>query len=1147
MLNFNFSCFTSKCWGGVFCLTISVVASSLLAEAPAQRPPTVEPVVAAASNDAALQIQSFKKPEAWTCEVFAAEPNVANPVVLTVDNQGRVFVCESFRQNQGVTDNRNHDKKWLMADLASNTVADRIAYHRKLLEAEAANYEKHVDRIRILTDHDRDGLADESKVFVSGFNGIEEGTGAGILVRGQQVYYTCIPKLWLMEDKDFDGIADSQKVLADGFGVRVAFRGHDMHGLIMGPDGRVYFSIGDRGYHVETPNGLLADPESGAVFRCEPDGSQLEVVATGLRNPQELEFDDYGNWFTCDNNSDSGDEARWTVIVPGSDSGWRMMYQYFPDRGPFNQEDIWHPFNPESPAYIVPPIANFADGPSGLTYYPGTGLGDEYKGTFFLCDFRGQASNSGVRSTKLIAKGAFFEMKDEEQPIWNILATDIAFGPDGSLYVSDWVNGWNGEGKGRVYRFYDESARRSNDALTTHAILQRGMKQVSERGLCQWLAHPDRRVRLEAQWELASRGAINSLDEVASDSSASEMSRVHAIWGLGQIARRSTDSNDALQRLTALLVKTLDAQSPPKELFVALLTALGDAAERLDRIPNERKNVEGQIVELLGHSEPRVQVAAAMAAWRLHLDAALPATIALLEKNKDQDPILRHASIMAMTGIQDLDKIANLSTHPSESVRVAAVVALRKRNSDKLTVFLDDSSERVRLEATRALHDVPALHAGLGKLAATIEKPTQNEAILRRVLNAHFRLGTEQNMRALTSFAASSTRPTAMRMEALKMLQTWAKPGDLDRVMNRYAPLEPRQSLPVKEAVTAVLEKLLASESDIRKLARSVASELGIKAIIPELIKVIQDKNAPGIERAAALESVAQLEFAELPSMTKTLVEDLSPIVRVTATKILATIDSEAATLAAKKRTQSDVVFERQSAWDVLGSIQSPVIDAFLNEAAKRYLDGQLSQDCWLNVKEACQDRLSVELQKKLEQRELELFTKSAQEPTAPYADCAIGGDVAKGRVLFFERSQLSCLRCHEVGDDGGDVGPKLTEIGIKKSPDYLLEAIVAPNAKLAEGFETIIVQTDDGEVISGIVKSKEEGKMTILKSDGVLVSIDEESIEQTKKGLSSMPNDLLKYLNRRELRDLVAYLASLDGKATPTKNAKKPKGHKAK
>jgi len=302
----------------------------------------VEPTVAAASGEAAQQLANFRLPKGWQTSLWAAEPMVANPVAFAIDDRGRIYLCESFRQEQGVTDNRSHDERWVDRDLAARTVAERIAYHEELLPNRGADYRRQDDRVRLLVDLDRDGRADRSEVFANHFHSLEDGTLAGVLPIGDEVWLTNIPHLWRLKDADRDGRAEVRESLQSGFGVRVAFRGHDMHGLIRGPDGRIYFSIGDRGYHLQTADGrLLADPESGAVFRCEPDGSRLEVVATGLRNPQELAFDAFGNLFTGDNNSDSGDRARWVYVLPGADSGWRMAYQYLPDRGPFNRERIW--------------------------------------------------------------------------------------------------------------------------------------------------------------------------------------------------------------------------------------------------------------------------------------------------------------------------------------------------------------------------------------------------------------------------------------------------------------------------------------------------------------------------------------------------------------------------------------------------------------------------------------------------------------------------------------------------------------------------------------------------------------------------------------------------------------------------------------
>ncbi len=158
--------------------------------------------------------------------------------------------------------------------------------------------------------------------------------------------------------------------------------------------------MGDRGLNVKSGDDHFELADTGSVLRCELDGSNLEVVATGFRNPQDLVFDENGNLFTGDNNSDSGDLARWLHIVPGADYGWRMAYQYLPDRGPWNRERLWDADNLNRPAYVIPPVANIGDGPAGLAYYPGTGMSGSYRGNFFMCDFRGAAGMSGVRTFK---------------------------------------------------------------------------------------------------------------------------------------------------------------------------------------------------------------------------------------------------------------------------------------------------------------------------------------------------------------------------------------------------------------------------------------------------------------------------------------------------------------------------------------------------------------------------------------------------------------------------------------------------------------------------------------------------------------------------------------------------------------------------
>ncbi|MEZ6044833.1 MAG: hypothetical protein R3C11_04490 [Planctomycetaceae bacterium] len=139
---------------------------------------------------------------------------------------------------------------------------------RKHLPQEFAEYGMAEDRVVMITDVDQDGTADESVVYVGGFKDVVEGAGAGLLAVDGDVYYTCIPRIWKFRDEDGDGHADEKEsCLSDGYGVRVAFRGHDLHGLILGPDNRVYFSLGDRGYNVMTREGNhLFRPDT----RCFP-------------------------------------------------------------------------------------------------------------------------------------------------------------------------------------------------------------------------------------------------------------------------------------------------------------------------------------------------------------------------------------------------------------------------------------------------------------------------------------------------------------------------------------------------------------------------------------------------------------------------------------------------------------------------------------------------------------------------------------------------------------------------------------------------------------------------------------------------------------------------------------------------------------
>jgi quinoprotein glucose dehydrogenase len=277
------------------------------------------------------------------------------------------------------------------------------------------------------------------------------------------------------------------------------------------------------------------------VFRCKPDGSQLEVFAFGLRNPQALLFTETGDLFTADNDSDHGDEERLVHVVEGGDSGWRVGYQYAPlgRAGPWNSEKMWHPRHAGQPAFMLPPIVNIEDGPSGITYYPGTGLRPEYRGTLFVTHYRnGSLARSGIFTYKVKPDGASHEIADAKLFLGQALPTDAKFSPDGRLFFSDWADHHSGTYRGRIYSIRDTTQARNALPRETQELMGGDWTKRTAAELGRLLGHADWRVRLEAQFELADRSdaGLTSFADVLKNSTG--YARLHAVWGLGQLAEK---------------------------------------------------------------------------------------------------------------------------------------------------------------------------------------------------------------------------------------------------------------------------------------------------------------------------------------------------------------------------------------------------------------------------------------------------------------------------------------------------------------------------------------------------------------------------------------------------------------------------------
>ena len=1065
-----------------------------------------------ASDEGQRAIAKMHPAKGLKVELWAAEPLLANPVALNFDNQGRCYVIETWRLDHGVVDIRGH-MDWLDDDLSSKTVEERMKMVKRKMGPNAWTFGQYPDVVRLLEDASGSGRADKSTVFAE-FDDPADGLAAGIVARKGNVYLTNIPHLWLLKDTTGSGHADVRKSLSFGYGIRYNFIGHDLHGPRFGPDGKLYFSMGDRGANIEqsVDGRHVQNLESGCVFRCNADGSGLEVFANGLRNPQSLAFDEYGNLFTGDNNPDYGDPARWVYLVEDGDSGWRVGYQE--DRhpiggGPWMWEHLWQTQDKSNAAYLIPPIAHLGAGPSGVAYYPGTSLSSQYDNHFFECDFRGGFSGSGVHTFVMEPQGAGFKMADLHNFVWDTLATDIVFGPQGGAYITDWVQGWDVSGKGRIYHVIDPQGMSEPIVAHVRKLLAEGFEKRSPQELLALLKHRDQRIRQEAQFELADRGAemVSILSEAAARTGGDhldQLSRIHAIWALGQIA---TKAPAALAPIRPLL------NDADPEIRAQAARVLGDHRDA---------DSWDSFVKMLSDASLRARYFATMALAKLGNKNAIPAILQMLRENEDRDAYLRHAGVMALVRTADWPSIQEAAKDGSRAVRMAALLAMRRLARPEIAMFLHDPDPQFVLEAARAVNDLP-MPAALPQLAALVGEPNIADYVRLRAINANYRLGTGGAAQALARFANNSNAPERWRREALDDLTAWHTPGHLDRVTNLPRPLPDRDPNIARNAVAPILTDILHSAPDrVRVAALNLIQKLGVtdSKVLAELVA---DTHLSANVRVAAVQALAARNDPRLADSVKTALADQNERVRAEAIRATAKLPDPARRVL--PHVGKGTVVEQQAAFDALGDVPGKEADGALSVWMDKLLHKQVNPAIELDVLEAAEKRPSPQVQEKV--REYQQSLPKTDE-LAAYRVSLEGGDPASGEAIFREKAEVSCLRCHAVRRTGGIVGPALDGIGAKQSREYLLESIVLPNAKIAPGYESVILKLHSGSTVTGIVKRETKDKLLLVDADGNRMQIDKSDIESRQRGQSAMPEGLVKFLTPRELRDLVEYLASL-------------------
>src|SRR5262245_12589869 len=186
------------------------------------------------------------------------------------------------------------------------------------------------DEIRLLEDTDGDGYADRATVFATGFNSIQ-----GLAQHNGTVYVMHAPYLTALRDTKGTGKADERRDLITGLGLppeQDQIRLHNANGVVVGHDGWLYLALGDHGCNVMRPEGDKLVLEGGGVLRCRPDGRDLHVFSTGLRNIYDVALDEDLNVLVRDNENDGGTyKVRLCHSFFGADHGYPYLYDERPD------------------------------------------------------------------------------------------------------------------------------------------------------------------------------------------------------------------------------------------------------------------------------------------------------------------------------------------------------------------------------------------------------------------------------------------------------------------------------------------------------------------------------------------------------------------------------------------------------------------------------------------------------------------------------------------------------------------------------------------------------------------------------------------------------------------------------------------------
>jgi putative membrane-bound dehydrogenase-like protein len=996
-------------------------------------------------------------PDGFEVELVAGPPVVQYPIAASFDDRGRLFVAESSGE--------------------------------KLPLAEMARRRSHF--IRLLEDTHGDGTFDRSTVFADGLTFPE-----GVLWHDGAVYTASPPVVWKLEDTRGAGVADRRTEWQTGFSIRHC--GNEGHGPYLGPDGRLYWAKGGfTEHHLRGAGGRELRGRASHVFRCRPDGSEVEaVIAGGMDNPVGVTFTAEGEMiFSCTFYTNPYQGLR-DALVHGVEGGVYPKVHNVLD-GHRRTGDY------------LPAMAHLGPAaPAGITTYQSRAFGEAYRGNVFSAQF----NLHKVQRHVLHRVGSTFESRNEDfltSTSSDFHPTDVIEDADGSLLVVD-TGGWymiccptsqiaKPEVLGGIYRVRRKGAARPADPLGLAILWDR----IGAAELAALLDEPRFVVRNRAIHQLAKVGpaAVPALRQALGEG-RTPLARRNAVWALTHI--------DAAEARAAVRGVLADRDESLRQTAVYSAGLHRDAAAR------------ESLIRLLASAPPPTRRETATALGRIRDPAAVAALLAALRP--DDDRMLEHALIWALMEIGDRPRLSRALADDNPLARRAALIALDQIDDGSLrpqtvTPLLKDADARVQAAALEASAHHPdwakEVLSVLGGWFAggRLSPPASEDA--RRLLVA---FGHDPDVQAFVSWTIASGRTSAAVRRLL--LEVMAQ------VSLNSLPEEWREQLRAS---------LSNPDEGVRRQAvatlRSVPGAV-TRDCAASLVSLARDQRAPADLRASALCAAAPVVRATDEPLFDFLLTclrgDQPPLLKVTAADALGQLPLDPAQL----RRLAGVVAG-------VGPLELPrLLAAFQKSgepAAGRALVAALHKSPAVRGLRA--DVLTQTLQK---------YPPNVRRSAAPLLDRLAGerahqrvrldelardlnaGDPQRGRQVFVG-ARATCVSCHAVQGQGGQVGPDLTRIGAIRSERDLLEAIVLPSATFVRGYEPCQVTTRDGKVYAGVIRRETADAIVLATGPAAEVRIPRAAVETIEPGkVSLMPEGLDAQLSRQQLADLIAYLRSL-------------------